>query len=89
MDWYEDYVTSVADVQGGSPILRGTRTPVATVVADLENYDGDMAEVRRALRHLNERQIRAALAYYEAHRAEIDADEARHDRALQEVLAAR
>lgn len=89
MDWYKEYVTNIPGAQGGSPMLRGTRAPVATVAAYLENDHGDLAVVPRALRHLNERQIRVALAYAEAHRAEVDANEDRHDRALQEVLAAR
>lgn len=89
MAWYEEYVTHVSGVQGGAPILRGTRTPVGTVVAYSQTYKDDLAEVHRALRHLNETQILAALAYYGAHRAEIDADEERHERALAELLAAR
>ena len=89
MAWYEDYVTRVDGVQGGAPILRGTRTPVGTVVAYSQTYEGNLAEVQRALRHLNETQIHAALAYYEAHRAEVDADEERHKQALAALFAAR
>lgn len=62
-------------VQGGEPVIAGTRTPVRSVVVYWHQlYPGDLAAVRRALPHLTETQIYAALAYYDAHRDEIDAD---------------
>lgn len=33
MDWFEPFVTKIQGVQGGAPVLAGTRTPVGTVVA--------------------------------------------------------
>lgn len=75
MEWYEQYIKRVPGVQGGEPIIAGTRTPVRSVVVQyFEVYRGDLAEVQRALLHLTETQINAAIAYYAAHRAEIDAD---------------
>jgi uncharacterized protein (DUF433 family) len=48
-------------VQGGKPVLRGTRVTVDAVVRALAAGD-DVATVARAYR-LTEEQVRAALAY--------------------------
>jgi uncharacterized protein (DUF433 family) len=50
-----------AQVQGGKPVLRGTRVTVDAVVRALAGGD-DIATVARDYR-LTEEQIRAALAY--------------------------
>ena len=50
-----------AKVQGGKPVLRGTRVTVDAVVRALAAGD-DVATVARAYR-LTEHQVRAALAY--------------------------
>jgi uncharacterized protein (DUF433 family) len=50
-----------AHVQGGKPVLRGTRVTVDVVVRALAAGD-DVATVARAYR-LTEEQVRAALAY--------------------------
>ena len=80
--WWKPYITHVPGVQGGAAVVRGTRTPVRTIVARLREYVGDVSQVRSALPHLNEREFRAAQTYYEQHQAEIEADEQRHARAL-------
>jgi len=85
VDWYEALVARIPGVQGGIPVLIGTRTPVSSVVAYYETYHGDRGEVQDALAHLTPRQIRAALAYYERHRAEVDADERRHEDAWERL----
>jgi uncharacterized protein (DUF433 family) len=67
-------VTRVPGVCGGEPILAGTRTAVHDVVAYARIYGPDPAViVARALPHLSADQVRAALAYYQDHRAEIEA----------------
>ena len=89
MAWYDRYIEKVAGVQGGEPVVAGTRTPVRTI-AELYNrvYPNDLGEVHRALSHLDPEQIEAALAYYRDHRAEIDAHTERHRAAMTEVGAA-
>lgn len=88
MGWYEQFVTKIPGVQGGAPVLRGTRTPVGTVVAYYQTYCQDRNEVAAALPHLTMQQIDAALAYYEHHKEEVDADEQRHEKARERFLKA-
>ena len=88
MAWFDECVAHYEGVQGGAAVVRGTRTPVRTIVARYRTYEGDVEAVQRSFPHLTEQQVRAALAYYDEHRAEIDADNDRHARAL-EGLAAR
>lgn len=86
---FEKHITRYEGVQGGEPVIVGTRTPVRTIVEQFYwVYPGDMDEVHRSLPHLTREQIEAALAYYDAHRAEIDADFARHEEAVREFLLA-
>ena len=49
------------DVQGGAPVIRGTRVPVAVLVESCAAGD-DIAEVARAYR-VTEQQVRLALGY--------------------------
>ena len=86
MPWFERYIAHYAGVQGGAPVITETRTPVGTIVAYYETNGGAIGEVLCALPHLSETEVRAALAYYEQHRAEVDADEARHQQALTEFF---
>lgn len=88
MAWYEDLVTHTPGVQGGAPVLKGTRTPVGSVISYLRTYDWDRQEVRAALPHLTAQQIEAAIAYYEHHQAEADADLQRHIDARERLLRA-
>jgi uncharacterized protein (DUF433 family) len=84
---YECYIERVEGVQGGEPVVCGTRTPVSTIAILFHvTYPNDIDEVRRALPHLTAEQIDAALAYYQAHRDEIDADIQRHEQALRDFL---
>jgi uncharacterized protein (DUF433 family) len=87
---FDEFITSVPDVQGGEPIVRGTRTPVRTIaVLFHQTYAGNPAEARNALPHLTQPQIDAALAYFALHRAEIDTLIARHANALNGAMLAR
>jgi uncharacterized protein (DUF433 family) len=58
-------------IHGGEPIVRGTRVPVRSIVIELERYDGDVERVARGYT-ISPDEVRAALAYYGAHKAEID-----------------
>lgn len=83
MAWYEDYIARVPGVQGGEATVRGTRTPVRTVVVlSHHTYPGQPDEVRATLPHLTSQQIEAGLAYYRDHTAEVEADIERHCAAL-------
>lgn len=86
MHWYDQYVEKVAGVQGGEPIIAGTRTPIRSIVGYSNIYDDDLAEVQRALSHLTAYQIGAALDYYRDHKAEIDGYIAANEAALNEFL---
>jgi len=58
-------------VQGGEPIIRGTRVPVRSIVVAAEEYAGDVTKIARSF-SVDESAVRAALAYYDQHKAEID-----------------
>ena len=87
MDWFEQRVSHQPGVQGGAAVIRGTRTPVSTLVAMYPVYGSDLARIVDALPHLSEDDVRAALAYYQCHRAEIDAEFEREERAVAALLA--
>src|SRR4051794_37364956 len=87
--WYLCQVERVAGVQGGAPVLKGTRTPIRSVVVSARTNHDDLDEVQRALSHLSRTQIEAALAYYRDHTSEIDADIERHRAALEAFIPTR
>lgn len=75
MAWYDSYVHRVPGVQGGYPVVKGTRTPVRSVVTYYFHlYNRNLHEVQRALPHLTPNQIRAALSYYRRNRSIVDED---------------
>ncbi|MBI3972141.1 MAG: DUF433 domain-containing protein [Chloroflexi bacterium] len=55
----------------GEPIVAGTRIPVRSIVLAWEQYGTD-ARVLQAYPRLTRADLREALAYYTAHKAEID-----------------
>ncbi|TAK23796.1 MAG: DUF433 domain-containing protein [Chloroflexota bacterium] len=67
-------------VQGGEPVIRGTRVPVRSIVIATQEYDGDLARVAHAFT-IDEAAVRAALAYYERHTADIDRSIWEHEQA--------
>lgn len=82
--WYDRYIRTIPGVQGGEPVLAGTRTPVRTIVQmSKEAYPGNLSEVECALPHLTHEQGKAALDYYQDHQGEIDAHIERHAAAFQ------
>ncbi len=85
--WYDRYITMESGVQGGAPIIRGTRTPVRSVVELLRIHDNNIGEVRRALSYLDPVEIDAAVAYYNDNPTLVDADIRRHQKALEQFLA--
>jgi uncharacterized protein (DUF433 family) len=59
------------DVQGGRPVIRGTRFPVNSIV---QNHRRGLSvdEILREFPHLTPAQVYDALSYYYDHREEID-----------------
>jgi uncharacterized protein (DUF433 family) len=67
----EGHIVRNPGVLGGEPIVRGTRISVRSVVLASREYatpDG----VLQAYPQLTLADVRGALAFYDAHRAEID-----------------
>lgn len=56
-------VTIDPEVQGGQPLLAGTRFPTVTVLRYSRNFNGDMSCFRDAFPDVTEGQIRTALAF--------------------------
>jgi uncharacterized protein (DUF433 family) len=65
---------------GGDPVVAGTRVPVHSIVIHWQYYH-DIERLRRAYPHLDALAIECALAYYEAHRTEIDQLIVEHEQA--------
>lgn len=66
-------IVSNPEIHEGRPCLAGTGLTVHEIVARWQR-GLSVEEVRATAPHLALRQIRSALAYYEDHRDEIDAD---------------
>jgi uncharacterized protein (DUF433 family) len=88
MHWCDRYIEQIPGIQGGEPVIAGTRTPVRSVVGYDKIYHGDVAEVLRALSHLSAYQVGAALDYYRDHKSEIDVYITQNEEAFQRFMAA-
>lgn len=66
------YLVSLPDVRGGTTIVEGTRLGVHDVVGLIVN-GASVDDVVRSFPDLTRAQVYECLAYYEDHRAEIDA----------------
>ena len=87
--WYDEYIECVPGVQGGYPIVAGTRTPVRTIVLLAHRtYQDEPERVAWSLPHLTERQIEAALAYYRDHPSTVDEDIERQEKLMHDLLIA-
>ena len=67
------YIERVEGIQGGRPVIRGTRTPVRTIVIH-HRMGFTPEEIQIKLPHLNLAQIYDALSYYYDFKDEIDHD---------------
>jgi uncharacterized protein (DUF433 family) len=65
------YVERRPDVQGGRPVIKGSRFLVSSIV---QNYRRGLSveETLRDFPHLRPAEVYDALSYYDDHRAEID-----------------
>ncbi len=80
-------ITRTLGVQGGYPCIKGTRTPVSTIVKYFQEvYPGNFDEILRAFPHLTREQVDAALRYYEECPGLVDEDIDRHERAFKDIL---
>lgn len=71
------YITSEPGIQGGEPIIKGTRTPVRSIVEKWRlGYAPE--EIVQALPHLTLAQVFEALSYYSDNQAEINEHIERH-----------
>ena len=67
------YIERVENVQGGRPVIKGTRTPVRSIVI-YHRMGSIPEEIQIKLPHLNLAQIYDALSYYYDFKDEIDQD---------------
>lgn len=67
------YVTQTEGVQGGKPVIAGTRTPVRSIVF-YHKMGETPEEISEKYPHLTLAQIYDALSFYYDHREEIDRD---------------
>ena len=58
-------------VLGGEPIVRGTRVPIRSIVLAFREFGG-IQGVLDASPQFTQAHVREALAFYEAHKEEID-----------------
>jgi len=65
------YITSVPGVQGGEPVIKGTRTPVRTIVLNWRlGYSPE--EIVQALPHLTLSEVFEAMSYFYDNQSEIE-----------------
>jgi uncharacterized protein (DUF433 family) len=64
-------ITRDPRVQGGEPVVRGTRTTVRSIVLSARETGG-LAGVLGDFPHLSSEDVADALAYYERHHAEVE-----------------
>jgi uncharacterized protein (DUF433 family) len=78
------YVTSKADILGGEPIIKGTRTPVRAIV-EIWRLGTPAEEIPKRLPHLTLAQVFSALSYYSDHQDQIN-DYIQRNRISEELL---
>ena len=69
----QSYISRTAEVCGGRPVIKGTRIPVKVLVNHYRTAQ-NVEEILAGFPQLNLAQFYAALSYYYAHQAEIEAD---------------
>ena len=71
--------------EAGVAWIEGTRTKVIEVVLNQQWSGETPEELQPDMPHLSVEQIRAAMAYYEAHREELESDIARRRQWVEEI----
>lgn len=64
-------ISSYQGIGNGEPVIAGTRVTVRAIV-EYDRMYHDIARTMRAIPHVSQDQIQDALAYFEAHTAEIE-----------------
>jgi len=72
------YIVSQPDYCGGSPVIKGTKFPVRSVVNYVLRQGISPEELVGEFSHLTLAQVYDALSYYYDHRAEVDQDLKEH-----------
>ena len=80
------WVSETPGINGGYPVVHGTRTPVRVIVEYYRQTD-DFDRLIALLPHLAPEQVRGALDYYILHPERIDEDLATNAEALAEIQA--
>jgi uncharacterized protein (DUF433 family) len=75
-----DFVSETPGINGGYPVVAGTRTPI-WVLVDYYRELGDVQRVAQLLPHLTPTQVQGALDYYAACPHRVDDDRERNARA--------
>lgn len=78
------YVTTQANILGGEPIIKGTRTPVRAIV-EIWRLGTPAEEIPKRLPHLTLAQVFSALSYYSDHQDEIN-DYIQRNRVPEELI---
>ena len=78
------FITRSPDVRGGRPRIAGTGVTVRRIAA-LYNQGASPEAIAMRVGHLSLAHVHAALSYYYANRAEIDADLAEEDAAYERL----
>ena len=65
------YIEQRPDVQGGRPVIKGSRFPVSSIVQDYRR-GWSVEEILREFPQLCPAEVHDALSYYYDHQAEID-----------------
>ena len=72
---------------GGRPRIDGTRISVATIALEVEHFGNSPKGIVEEWSYLTLPQVHAALAFYYANRAEIDADIEQEERLHDEMAS--
>ena len=67
------YISREEKTRGGRPIIKGTRTPVKSIVGYYK-LGLSVEEILEGLPHLTPAQVYEALSYYHDHREEMERD---------------
>src|SRR5579872_717957 len=82
-----DPINLISTNQDGVAYIHGTRMKVSQIAAEATQLGYSPQQIQEAHEHLSLAQIHAALAYYYAHRAQIEAEIERRSRSVQEMQA--